>query len=115
VWAACITAVYNLSEKEKRMNPKKRFWFATVMLTSALSLPHIARSADKSDMMKDDKAGMMKEAPGKMKDTKGDMMKGEKSGMVKDAKDKMMKDGMKMEEKAKAKMSDSKMMDEKKK
>jgi hypothetical protein len=109
------TKVYQLSEKEKLMKSKQRFWFAAVLLGSALSLPQVVLSADKTDMMKDDKAEMMKEAKDKMKDAKSDMTKGEKSGMMKEGKDNMMKDGMKMEEKAKAKMSDSKMTDEKKK
>jgi hypothetical protein len=118
VWAACATKFYQHSEKEKFMKSKQRFWFAAVLLGSALSLPHVVLSADKTDMMKDEKAGMMKDEKGKMKDAKGDMMKGEKSGMMKDAKGKMKGD-MKMEEKAKAKMSDDKMkmdkMEEKKK
>jgi hypothetical protein len=94
VWAACATKVYQLLEKEKFMKSKQRFWFAAVLLGSALSLPQVVLSADKTDM-KDEKAGMMKDEKGKMKDD------------------------MKMEEKAKAKMSDDKMkmdkMEEKKK
>jgi hypothetical protein len=101
VWAACATKVYQLLEKEKFMKSKQRFWFAAVLLGSALSLPQVVLSADKTDM-KDEKAGMMKDEKGKMKDAKG-----------------KMKDDMKMEEKAKAKMSDDKMkmdkMEEKKK
>jgi len=88
-------------------------WLAAGLLGSVLTLSLIASAAEKSDMMKDEKAGMMKEEKEKMKEQKSDLMK-EKAGMMKDAKG-MTKDQMK---EMKAKGADDKMkmdkMEEKK-